>query len=421
MSEPDTLFVFFDRRRAGSVFVRGDRFGFTYDTGWLAAKDSFAISRCLPLREPAHEDEAAHSFFANLLPEGDLRVAVCRRLGISIDNDYALLARIGGECAGALSIRAESDLPEDEEPEYVELTKRRLDTLLRGESVVPLLAGGATTRLSLAGAQDKLPVFLHDDRLHIPVHAEPTTHILKLPSRRFSHLCANEAFMNRAAAALGLEVARTVLVTDRSIPYLLVERYDREVQADGFLVKRLHQEDLCQALGYPATRKYEEEGGPSFGRCYTTVAAAVDAPLPATLQLLSWAAFNVIAGNSDGHAKNLALLHPEPGRTVLAPFYDLVSTRAYKELDRHLAMRIGGERDPDLIGRAHVEALARALEIGPAVVEKRAIDIAERCLDRIDTVAADFLVEHGPQPILQTLPRAMKKRARALLRRIRAT
>ena len=44
---------------------------------------------------------AAHAFFVNLLPEGRVREAVARQLGLSATNDFGLLEAVGGECAGA--------------------------------------------------------------------------------------------------------------------------------------------------------------------------------------------------------------------------------------------------------------------------------------------------------------------------------
>jgi HipA-like protein len=84
----------------------GRVFQFTYDEAWLDSPKRFPISLSLPLRGEPHQ-EAAHPFFSNLLPEGDVRRLLCRRLGISTENDFELLAAIGGECAGALVIASE--------------------------------------------------------------------------------------------------------------------------------------------------------------------------------------------------------------------------------------------------------------------------------------------------------------------------
>ena len=131
----------------------------------------------------------------------------------------------------------------------------------------------------------------------------------------------------------------------------------------------MHQEDFCQALGYGHEKKYQEHGGPSFAQCYRLVQEASSEPALDAQHLLRWQIFNVLAGNSDGHAKNLSLLHlPDDARRPqvrLAPFYDLVCTRAIERIDYHLAFDVGGERNPSVITQAHWEALAKACDVRP--------------------------------------------------------
>lgn len=92
---------------------------------------------------------------------------------------------------------------------------------------------------------------------------------------------------------------------------------------------------------------------------------------------MCWQAFNWLAGNSDSHAKNLALLYA--GRRIqLAPFYDLVCTRAIARLDRRLAMGIGGETDPGKITSSHWDALARDCGVRPHYVRRLVQTLAER-------------------------------------------
>jgi serine/threonine-protein kinase HipA len=393
---------------------------FTYAPTWLDAEASFPVSLSLPLRAAPYHGGAAHAFFANLLPEGAVRQAVCRRLGISEANDLALLRAIGGECAGALTIvdpaTATRPLPDDA---YELLDDRRLQSLVSDDRVVPLLIGGETTRLSLAGAQDKVPVAVLDGRLHLPRGRSPSTHILKLPHRRYPHLPSNEAYVMGLAARIGLEAVEVALVDRTTPPSLLVERYDRRASDDPWPVTRLHQEDLCQALALPPTQKYEQEGGPTLVDVIELVRANVAKPVADVARVLEWQAFNVVAGNSDGHGKNLSILYDEDGPR-LAPFYDLVSTRAYDALDRRLAMGIGGTRDPDQLARRRWTALAEELEVGARVVVEIAVSIAERALEAVGPWTDEFRAQHGDPPILQTLPTAIARRARTLRRALAA-
>lgn len=69
------------------------------------------LSRRLPFRGGEFDDTATWAFFANLLPEGDIRRQVARQLGVSAKNVFALLEGIGGDCAGAVSIHRPGDTP----------------------------------------------------------------------------------------------------------------------------------------------------------------------------------------------------------------------------------------------------------------------------------------------------------------------
>jgi serine/threonine-protein kinase HipA len=142
-------------------------------------------------------------------------------------------------------------------------------------------------------------------------------------------------------------------------------------------------------------------------------------PLIDVRRAIEWQVYNIILGNSDGHAKNLSILYADDG-AKLAPFYDLVSTRHYKRLDRKLAMGVGGRPNPDEIGRAEWIALSRELRIGERVVLEIVGEIGQRALDSLPRWTRDFRDAYGKQPILQTLPAAITKRARRVLRSLAA-
>lgn len=416
--EDAKLVVRFGERVVARLLTDGDRFGLSYDPGWLSGTDAFAISLSLPLREAPHEGGAAHWFFSNLLPEGAVREAVCARLGISVDNDLALLRAIGGECAGALSITEPEQSPAaSDDDAYELLDDRRLQRMLETD-VVPLLIGGAPTRLSLAGAQDKLPVAIFEDRIHLPLAGAPSTHILKLPNRRYAHLPLNEAFVMGLSARIGLETAAVDVVTRTDPPSLLVERFDRRLVGASKVV-RLHQEDLCQALGLPPKRKYEQEGGPSLVSVLHTIRDHVQQPVVDVGRLIAWQAFNVVVGNCDGHAKNLALLYDQHGLR-LAPFYDVLSTRHYPALDRRMAMSVGGRREPTELHRAQWEQFARDAGIGPRVVLDTVRTVAEQTLESIPAWIKEYRGLYGRRAILETLPAWITKSARKVLRNVPA-
>jgi len=417
MAPTEELFVQFGDDPVGRLRIdEGGRFCFAYDAPWRTNRDAFPISLSLPLRAEEYIGGSGHTFFANLLPEGGARQAVCRRLGISEANDFALLRAIGGECAGALSIVTKAR-PRRSEPRYEPLGDKRLQQLVESDDIVPLLIGGESTRLSLAGAQDKLPVTVIEGEIHLPIDGAPSTHILKLPNRRYAHLPINEAFVMELAARMGLDVVKTELCTRTNPPSLLVKRYDRRQSADEGPVVRLHQEDVCQALGLPPTQKYEQEGGPTLAATIELARSSVSQPGLDVLRLIQWQAFNVVAGNADGHGKNLSILY-EGRDASIAPFYDLVSTRHYKGLDAKLAMSVGGSRDMGELHRVHWETLARDVGIAARVVIEAVQEIVERCTETLGSWSKEFRERYGKRPILQTLPDSIKRRARGVSRRL---
>jgi hypothetical protein len=121
-------------------------------------------------------------------------------------------------------------------------------------------------RLSLAGAQDKLPVVLRDDgRIGLTKGRTPSTHILKTPIEWLEHTIANEALCLAIGQELGIEAVTAAPRRVLGREYLLIERYGRRVDDRPM---RLHQEDFCQALGISTERKYQAEGGPSLAGCF---------------------------------------------------------------------------------------------------------------------------------------------------------
>ena len=391
-------------------------YAFTYADEWLNRPHRFPLSWSLPLREETYYGAPVHYFFQNLLPEGQARRAVSSRLGLSEDNDWSMLVAIGGECAGALSILPPDQPPvEPEEWSYEPIAQQTLQQLADRRGIVPLLVGGAATRLSLAGAQDKVPVTVIDGKLHLPLGSAPSTHILKLPNRDFAHLVANEAFVTALARSAGLDAVDNEPFTETDPPCLLVRRFDRHPSAAAWPVVRLHQEDLCQALALPAGRKYEQEGGPTLAQAASIIRKMSVEPLQDIQALLKWATFNVCAGNADAHGKNLALLY-QKGGARLAPIYDLVSTRIYLRLDRRLAMSIGDRRDMDTLLERHWRLEAKKLEMGPRIVLRLVRATAEAVLAALDPAVAEFQQHYGPQAILQDLPRNIERRTQALLR-----
>lgn len=405
------LFVHHARGRVAMLETRDGSLQLTYEPGWR--QSGFPISQSLPLQAPPHH-AAAHFFFANLLPEAQVRRQVCQRLGISADNDFELLAAIGGECAGALVITEQEQLPPRKKPRYRELDAKTLQKLASTQALGSV-SGTGGARLSLAGAQDKLPVVVDGDRLLLPLDDAPSTHILKFPNRDFANLPANEVLMGLIASRLGLPVAPARLLKVQKTELCLVERYDRVRGPDGD-VERLHQEDLCQALGLAPITKYEHEGGPGFARCFALVRTVSSQPLRDAVTLVDALVFNVIAFNADAHAKNVSLLYDGQGATQLAPLYDLVCTRAYPRLARDLAMAVDGVFDPTQVMKKHWQHLAATLELGAGFVLQRVHRLTEAFGDATAEAARELRERYGDSPALQQVLPKVRRQAKRIAR-----
>jgi serine/threonine-protein kinase HipA len=412
MSEP--LYVHYDQQLVGLLAQTAARtMQFAYDDAWLRSASGFPISRSLPL-DGSFTDSASQHFFANLLPEGNVREQICKSLKISPNNDFELLKAIGGDCAGALTLTGSRSIPSQETiPSYEPVTEEQLARWSLGTpNVFAAVTGQSEIRLSLAGAQDKLPVHLQGSQIMIPLGNAPSTHILKFASPHYSHLPENETFITLLAKKVGLPVVDFRVRETAKSSITLITRYDRQAEAGQWI--RLHQEDFCQALGIDAARKYEKEGGPSLKQCADIIREHVAFPLVDLQKLMRWSLFNLLVGNADAHGKNLSLLYGKSGSPSLAPFYDLVCTRNYKNLAREMAMSLGGGWNPDLVGTKHLDRLADDLGIRSSIVMDQAKELAERIAVSLPLVVDDYRQQFGESPVLQRLPIVISK----LLRRV---
>ena len=371
------LDVWFFTDRVGVLALVDGRLSFCYAPGWLSHQDAVSLSASLPLQSEPFDDHKTRPFFAGLLPEGQLRSLIAQQLQVSSQNDFALLDHIGGECAGAVTfLEPGQTLPvatgsEDVQWLHDEEVVAILDELPRR----PMLAGKDGLRLSLAGAQDKLPVVFDGARIGLPLNGAPSSHILKPPIHAVEDSVINEGFCMTLAEAMHLKPATSKIhrVLDRS--FLLVERYDRLIDIQGCR-QRLHQEDFCQALGVVPEMKYQNEGGPDLARCFDLVRRATRPSAPQVLRLLDYVIFNALIGNHDAHAKNFSLLYS--GKTsVLAPFYDMLSTAVYPTLTPKMAMKIGSKYKFSEVQARHWEQFAESVILTKAQAKRRILEIAK--------------------------------------------
>ena len=339
---------------------------------------------------------------------------MARALGISKDNDFALLDALGGDVAGALTLWPEGKSPPAhggtiaQDPLGDNALVELLDTLPER----PFLAGREGLRLSLAGAQSKLPVVLVDGHIALPAPGQPTTHILKPELKRFAAATENEAFVMRLARGCGLDVAEARPHRVNGRRFLLVTRYDRTTDETG-RVRRLHQEDFCQALGIAPERKYAAEGGPTFKTSFALLREAANSACGRDLKLLDAALFNLVAGNADAHGKNFSLLYAG-AQARLAPLYDLMCTAAYPEITTRPAMKIADAAELKDFSTRTWEKFASDIQLGLPFLRRRVRELANAAQEKAGTIARGIAAQGFDAEALDRYAAIVQSRAKII-------
>jgi serine/threonine-protein kinase HipA len=408
--------IYFETIKVGAIATENDRPQFLYDEDWIGRSGAFPISLSIPLSAAPVAAEKIIPWLANLLPESHLS-EIGQQFGISPQDVIGLLLRIGRDTAGALSIgHARAGHDEYRTVENDAELERIIDELPQK----PFLVGDEGVSMSLAGVQDKLPVGVVDGKIAIPLDGTPSTYILKPDAPRLAGSVFNEAFCLTLAKLVGLDAATVTTGRAGKRSYLLVKRYDRIDTPNGVL--RVHQEDLCQLLGYFPTAKYEAGAtaglaGPSLARLFTAVSDSISPG--ARLTLLDAVIFNALICNTDAHAKNYALLIGSAGSAKFAPLYDLVCAQVYPHVTRQLPQTINGKREAVHLFGKDWQYFARSVHLSPAQTLKRVAELAEVVLDRID--AAKEVVcamPAGDDPVLDKIAFQIRKRTRLIVRQL---
>ncbi len=327
-----------------------ETFSFEYDSHWLGRAESYSISPHISKFGPPASSSTIRRFLDNLLPEGRALDVVATANQVSKNNLYGLIRELGQETSGALCFLPEGAQPKRDGATQREISHDELRHRIQERAELPFMVWDGRVRMSIAGYQDKLAVYLDGDRMYLVEGPLASTHILKpQPSEgRLPMLVANEHFCMCLARRLGLAAA-LVHILRLPDPVLMVERFDRV--RDARRVRRLHIIDGCQALNFPASYKYERNfgsgrdvrhirDGASFPRLFTLAAEYTVQKAVTRLGMVRWALFNYLIGNSDAHGKNISFFC-RPDGLWLAPCYDLVSVVQYEHLDHELAMAYG--------------------------------------------------------------------------------
>jgi serine/threonine-protein kinase HipA len=424
MNVPDhkLLVLLIDGRRAG-IIIEGPSgsLTLTYNDEWRESGDATPLSLSMPLTVSSHHDDVVRPFLWGLLPDNE---QVLERWGrehqVSARNPFALLRHVGEDCAGTCQFaslqRVDPLLAANGGVDWIDETEiaERLRTLRHDPTAWHMARNG---QFSLAGVQAKTA--LHYDertgRWGDPNGSTPTTHIIKPAITGFDDHDLNEFLCLGAARRLGLPAASARVMPFGDERAIVVERYDRVRAQAG--VRRVHQEDMCQALGVMPTAKYQNEGGPSPERIIGLIRQQIS---PVTVaeesvgRFVDALAFNWIIGGTDAHAKNYSLLLARQ-QVRLAPMYDVASALPYDDMylpKLRMAMKIGGEYLLEGISGRHWRRFAQANNLSPESTIERVDDLAARVPDSFAAAARDVDVETAGGQLPGRLVERITARAR---------
>jgi serine/threonine-protein kinase HipA len=194
-----------------------------------------------------------------------------------------------------------------------------------------------------------------------------------------------------------------------------VKRYDRV--GGGGRWRRLHQEDFCQALGKLPSAKYEVNqtgvAGPTLEEMFGLTRRLM-APTD-VVRLLDMAIFNIIACNTDAHAKNYSIMINAAG-SALAPLYDVMCGQAWQHVTKNLAQKIAGKNRGDEIIGKDWHRFARECGLGARQVVARVRALAQSAIAETGAAAAEVAaMPAGLHPILEQVQASIDRRAHTLL------
>ncbi len=414
------LHVYLASEEVGWLTPLGDgSYTFAYAPEVASRRSGEALlSMSLPVRREPFDAMASRPFFEGLLPEGAVREQLAARLRVGPGNSFGLLAALGRDCAGAVVILPEGQALGAGRGSVQWLSEVELVQLVEELPRRPLGVEPGRTRLSLAGLQRKAVLIrTPSGRCGLPSEDAPSTHLLKpqYPDSDFQDIVFNERFCMRVAQCAGLSTATTDLLHVGSHPALLVERYDRST--DGSTTLRLHQEDLCQALGLAPIFKYQTEMGPGAAQVCRLLRERSVRGGADVLAFIRAMLVNFLLGNSDAHGKNFALLYAEDGPR-LAPLYDIVSVAVYgsdgSNLDIDMAMSIGDQFVPDSVTEADWSDLCHDCEVSYSLLNRERDALAQRVPECARSVAALSRTEGWHRPVIDRIVTLCEARAELL-------
>lgn len=408
-----TLPVFFESRVVGTIETDADGARFVYAGEWADTRGAFPISTTMPIKDRVIGPERLIPWIANLIPEGGQLSALSQNLHVSPQDVVAILSEVGRDTAGALSFRERGTTASEWKPVPDEAALERVIGDLPNK---PFLAGEDGISISLAGAQAKMAVAVDPaGRINIPLNGSPSTHILKPDIPRLWGSVYNEALCLVLAGRCGLRAPRVATGRAGERSYFLIERYDRIAQGDR--VRRIHQEDFCQALGkFPASKYQKNQSGiPGPDVPQMIDLARRQTGIPGILQFADNLIFNVISCNTDAHGKNYSLII-QGGGVRMAPIYDVMCSPVWESVTKNLANTVGGKNRGDYLKGRHWEREAVACKLKPSIFVARVEALANRVLKEIDAAAEEVrAMPAGDSPMIAMCVDAIRQRASYLV------
>ncbi|TGT82225.1 MULTISPECIES: type II toxin-antitoxin system HipA family toxin [unclassified Mesorhizobium] len=401
---------------------------FQYAREWLDWRGTFPVSLSLPLREDRYIGAPVINVFDNLLPDNDaIRKRVAERVGADGTDAYSMLAAVGHDCVGALQF-----LPDGIDPGIPgsingkPVSNEDIAGIIKNLATAPLgLGEDEDFRISIAGAQEKTALLRKDGGWFKPIGTAATTHILKpqigqLPNGiDLSHSVENEYLCLKLLQAFGVPAAQAEIADFGGRPTLIVERFDRLWARDGRLL-RLPQEDICQALSVPPTRKYQSEGGPGIPEIVALLRGS-DTPEEDITVFMRASVLFWLIGATDGHAKNFSIFLSPGGRFRMTPLYDVLTAQPSFDAGQiprrkfKLAMSVGTSRHYSVheIMPRHFMQTADIAGVGTPVIRGIFEDIAGNVEKQAEIVISS-LQPGFPEQVVESVRLAIGKRASLL-------
>ena len=422
------LIALLDSRVVGAVYQRtASRLHFVYDEEWQLGEASYPLSLSMPLTVTEHSHVAVNAYLWGLLPDNERTLDhYGRTFGVSARNPVALLAHIGADCAGAVQLVPPDTLHEllkqGSEDRVDWISDEEVARELRSAKETGLAGTDKKTvgRFSLAGAQPKIALFHRDGAWGRPLGRTPTTHILKPPSDQYAGFAENEHLCLDLASELGLGAARSAVQRFNDEIAIVVERFDRVSTKKGH--RRIHQEDVCQALSVLPWNKYENDGGPGVPQIVSLIQESSLEPQIDLDRFIDILTLNWVLAAPDAHAKNYAILHVPGGGVRLAPFYDLASYLPYSDERLHevkLAMRIGKEYLARRIAFRDWVNLATLARLPQEYVIGRVEALLQEVPKAIQVVANRAVEDGLDHRVIERLALRVRKRSDECIERLR--